>query len=185
MERTTFQLTNANIREIRDEDEYGGFRISIDAKLDNARIPMKIDIITGDKITHKEVVYKFDLLLEKRSIEVMAYNIETVIAEKMETLIVRSVTNTRMRDFYDIYILLKLQGQNINEELLKIALLETAQKRNSVNELSMGEQVIQEIFKDDIMQYYWGKYQKEYSYAEDIPWNEVRNAVEILWEMSR
>jgi len=172
------------ISEIRDEDEYNGFRISLDAKLDNARIPIKIDITTGDKITPKEVIYKFDLLLESRSIEILAYNIETVIAEKIETLVVRGVANTRMRDFYDLYILLKLQGQNINKEFLKIALVETAQKRNTEKELSTGKQVIQEIFEDEILQDYWKKYQKEYSYAEDISWEEIKNAVEILWEVS-
>ena len=173
------------INEIRDEDEYHGFQISLDAKMENARIPMKIDITTGDKITPKEVTYKFDLLLEERSIEVLAYNVETVIAEKLETLIVRSFTNTRMRDFYDLYILLKLQGQNINGELLGAALAETAKRRNSVKDLSVGEQVIKEIFQEEILQDYWRKYQKEYNYAEDISWEEVKNAVESLWSMSQ
>lgn len=179
----TMQITK--ISEIREDGEYNGFRVSIEARMDNARIPMKIDITTGDIITPREVVYKFDLLLEDRSIEILAYNIETIIAEKMETLIVRSVTNTRMRDFYDLYILLTLQGDNIDGELLKTALIETAKKRNSMDDLSHGYDVIEVIFKDGILLEFWRKYQKEYNYAEDISWEEVKKAVESLWNMAQ
>lgn len=179
----TMQITK--ISEIREDDEYNGFRVSIEARMDNARIPMKIDITTGDIITPREVVYKFDLLLENRSIEILAYNIETVIAEKMETLIVRNVTNTRMRDFYDLYILLTLQSNNIDGELFKKALIETAKKRNSMDNLSQGNDVIEVIFKDEIIQEFWRKYQKEYSYAEDISWEEVKKAVESLWNTAQ
>ncbi len=87
------------IEEIRVEDEYNGFRVSLEARLENARIPLKVDLTTGNEITPKEVVYTFDLLLEDRSIDVLAYNVETVIAEKLETIISRGIANTRMRDF--------------------------------------------------------------------------------------
>lgn len=96
------------IEDIRTEDEYNGFRVSLEARMENARIPLKVDITIGDKITPKEVIYTFKLLLEDRSIDILAYNIETVIAEKLETIISRGIANTRMRDFYDIYILLKV-----------------------------------------------------------------------------
>ncbi len=99
------------ISEIRLENEYNGYRISMDAMMDDARIPMKIDVTTGDKITPGERVYQYDLMLENRSIEILAYNVETVVAEKLETIIVRSTANTRMRDFYDVYVLHKLQGE--------------------------------------------------------------------------
>lgn len=107
-----------SIGEIRDKDEYNGFRVLLDATMENARIPIKVDITIGDEITPKEVVYTFDLLLENRSINILAYNIETVIAEELETIITRGTANTRMRDFYDIYILLKVQGRNIDKETL-------------------------------------------------------------------
>ena len=171
------------IEEIRDEDEYNGFRVSLEAKLDNARIPLKVDITTGDKITPKEVVYRFGLLLEDRSIDILAYNIETVIAEKLETLISRGITNTRMRDFYDLYILLKLQGHNINSMLLKEALMATSEKRGSAEVLGDGKEIIEEIFLDDILLGYWARYQKKYSYAGDISWLEVKEAVVSLWDM--
>ena len=94
--------------------------------MDESKIPLKVDITTGDKITPDAVKYSFKLLLEDRNIEVLAYNLETVLAEKVELIISRGVANTRMRDFYDIYILTKLQGENINSSLFKKALAATS-----------------------------------------------------------
>ena len=99
----TFEFTN--IKEIRQEDEYGGYRVSLNAKFDKLVVPMKLDITTGDVIVPKEVNYKFGLMFENRFIEILAYNMETVIADKFETIISRNIDTTRARDFYDIYIL--------------------------------------------------------------------------------
>ena len=170
------------IDEIRDEDEYSGFRVSLDAKLDNARIPVKVDITTADKITPKEVSYKFDLLLEDRSIEVLAYNIETVLAEKIETIISRSIANTRMRDFYDIYILLELQIENIDFKVLSKAIINTAEKRNTRNVISEGDLILDEIFSDENMLKSWANYQLKYSYAEGISWEEIKESVYMIWK---
>lgn len=112
------EMTLKRVDEIRDEDQYNGYRVSIEAVMDNARVPIKVDITTGEEITPKEVIYTFDLLLEDRSIDILAYNIETVIAEKFKTLLTRGITNTRMRDFYDIYILVKLQGHRVEHAVL-------------------------------------------------------------------
>lgn len=169
------------IDEIRDEDEYSGFRISLDAKLDNARIPVKVDITTADKITPKEVSYKFDLLLEDRSIDILAYNIETVLAEKIETIITRSTANTRRRDFYDVYILLKLQIENIDFKVLSKATSNTANKRNTVKILLEGDLILKEIFSDENMYNSWENYQAKYSYSEDISWNEIKESVYMIW----
>ncbi|MDF0725894.1 nucleotidyl transferase AbiEii/AbiGii toxin family protein [Cytobacillus sp. S13-E01] len=94
-------MTLIRVDEIRNEDQYNGYRVSIEAVMDNAKVPIKVDITTGDEITPKEVIYTFDLLLEGRSIDILAYNIETVIAEKYETSLTRGIINKRMRDFYD------------------------------------------------------------------------------------
>lgn len=171
-----------NIKEIRAEDEYSGFRVTMEALMDRARIPLKVDITTGDKITHKEVVYRFDLLLEDRSIEILAYNIETVIAEKFETIIARGIANTRMRDFYDIYILLKVQGHNIDRDTLAEAIVATAGKRGSRSILLEGELVLKEVFKSEILSREWSKYQKQYSYSADISWDEIKEAIFEIWE---
>lgn len=103
-----------NSTRIKGEDQYSGYRVLIDSVLDEARVPLKVDITTDNEITPKEIMYTFDLLLEDRSIDILAYNIGTIIAEKFETVLTRSITNTRMRDFYDIYILCKLQGNRVN-----------------------------------------------------------------------
>lgn len=168
---------------IRDEDEYSGFRLSLEAHLDNLKVPLKIDLTTGDQITPREVVYTFDLLLEDRSIDILAYNIETVIAEKIETIISRGTANTRMRDFYDAYILLKLQKDNITPHVLSKAVTATAEKRGSIDLLSEGSTIIDEIFSSDSLYKLWTRYQKQYSYAEDISWDEVKKSVFALWGM--
>lgn len=170
-----------NIEDIRAKDEYSGFRVSIDAMMENSRIPIKVDITTGDEITPKEIVYTFDLLLENRSIDILAYNIETVIAEKLETIISRSTANTRMRDFYDIYILLKVQGHNINNETLVEAITATSKHRGSIDVLSDGKQIFEEVFSSDVLFNHWTRYQKKYTYADDISWDEIREAVLSIW----
>ena len=175
-------MTIKKIDEIRDEDEYSGFRVSLDAKLDNARIPVKVDITTADKITPKEVIYKFDLLLEDRSIEILAYNIETVLAEKIETIISRSIANTRMRDFYDVNILLELQVENIDFKVLSEAIINTVEKRNTRNVLSEGDLILDEIFSDENMLKSWANYQLKYSYAEGISWGQIKKSVYMIWK---
>lgn len=170
-----------NIKEIRAEDEYAGYRVSMEAIMDSARIPLKVDITTGDEITYKEVVYKFDLLLEDRSIEILAYNIETVIAEKFETIIARGIANTRMRDFYDIYILLKVQGRNIDKDTLAKAIIATSEKRNSKSILLDGELVLKEVFQSDVLFRQWSRYQNQYNYSADISWEEIEEVIFQIW----
>ena len=106
------------ISEIMDEAEYPGIRISMETEFDGVITPLKTDISTGDAITPREVRYSFKLMLEDRSIEIWAYNLETVLAEKLETIITRTTTNTRMRDFYDNYILDQLHGNTLNRQPL-------------------------------------------------------------------
>jgi predicted nucleotidyltransferase component of viral defense system len=108
-----------SISEIREGDEYGGYRVAISANFPPMAVPLKLDITTGDKITPREIAYEFKMLLEDRSIRVLAYNLETVLAEKLETIISRSDQNTRPRDLYDVYVLQKLQSHNIEIELLR------------------------------------------------------------------
>lgn len=122
------------ISEIMDEAEYPGVRVSMETTFDGVRTPLKVDISTGDVITPREIQYSFKLMLEDRTIDVWAYNLETVLAEKLETVISRNITNTRMRDFYDIHILLKLYGNTLDSKILGEALLATA-KRTALRQL--------------------------------------------------
>lgn len=154
-----FQLKS--ISEIMDEAEYPGIRVSMSTTFDGVVTPLKIDISTGDAITPREVRYSFKLMLEDRSIDIWAYNLETVLAEKLETIITRTTTNTRMRDFYDIYILEQLHGTTLNPKILHDALLATAHKRGSEKYLNQAEEVFDEVENDSVMQKLWEAYRKK------------------------
>lgn len=156
-----FQLKS--ISEIMDEAEYPGIRVSMSTTFDGVVTPLKIDISTGDAITPREVRYSFKLMLEDRSIDIWAYNLETVLAEKLETIITRTTTNTRMRDFYDIYILEQLHGTTLNPKILHDALLATAHKRGSEKYLNQAEEVFDEVENDSVMQKLWEAYRKKFS----------------------
>lgn len=173
------------ISEIMDEAEYLGVRISMETEFDGVRTPLKIDISTGDVITPREIQYSFKLMLEERTIDVWAYNLETVLAEKLETVISRNITNTRMRDFYDIHILLKLYGNTLDANVLGKALQATAKKRGTEKYMSNAVEVFDEIQNDSNMLKLWISYQKKFSYAEDISWDTVMSAVKELYDVCR
>ena len=174
------RFTLEKIDEIRDEADYAGYRVSIESKLDTARIPLKVDITTGDKITPKEELHQYKLFLENRTIEIYSYNIETVLAEKLETIISRNVTNTRMRDFYDIFILLSVLIENIKASIFRDALKATANSRGTIKLLKKGNEVIQEVLTDDIIKSHWLRYQRKYEYAKGVRWEIVSEALEKL-----
>lgn len=155
-------FTFNRIGEIREGDEYGGYRVLLSAIYLPMEVPLKLDITTGDKITPKEVIYEFKLLLEDRSIQVLAYNLETVMAEKLETVISRGDQNTRPRDFYDIYILYKLQRNNIDHSALKAALLATAGKRNSTGIVEQYDKIVSIMQNSELMKKRWRDYQKDF-----------------------
>lgn len=189
MERAITEISNIDLEdnvkfrikkvsEIMDEAEYSGIRFSMDALLDGAVIPLKIDISTGDVITPREIAYSYKLMFEDRTIPIMTYPIETVLAEKLETVISRSITNTRMRDFYDIHILLK--SQNINADILALALERTAKKRGNFNLLENAESVLKIVKSDEDMKRLWNIYQKKFKYAGEYTWDEVIHSVREL-----
>ena len=189
MERTITEISNIDLEdnvkfrikkvsEIMDEAEYSGIRFSMDALLDGAVIPLKIDISTGDVITPREIAYSYKLMFEDRTISIMTYPIETVLAEKLETVISRSITNTRMRDFYDIHILLK--SQNIDADILALALERTAKKRGNFNLLENAESVLKVVKSDEDMKRLWDIYQKKFKYAGEYTWDEVIHSVREL-----
>ena len=173
------------ISEIMEEADYPGVRVSMETKFDGVITPLKIDISTGDVITPKEIQYSFKLMLEERSIEVWAYNLETVMAEKLETVISRNITNTRMRDFYDIYILLSLYGNMLDTNVLGEALQATARKRETEYHLKDAEEIFKEVQEDSGMEKLWKSYQKKFSYATDISWEMVMESVRELYHMSK
>ena len=173
------------ISEIMEEADYPGVRVSMETKFDGVITPLKIDISTGDIITPREIKYKFNLMLEDRTIEVWAYNLETVLAEKLETVISRNVTNTRMRDFYDIYILQKLYGEQLSKDVLRDALVATAKKRETLEQIETEDidEVFDEIQSSSVMENLWKAYQRNYSYSADIPWHTIMKSIRTLYEI--
>lgn len=173
------------ISEIMDEAEYPGIRVSMETEFDRVITPLKIDISTGDAITPREVRYSFKLMLEDRTIEIWAYNLETVLAEKLETVVSRATANTRMRDFYDLHILNQLHGQSISTTDLRAALTATAAKRGTEKYLVNAMDVCDEVEESSVMERLWAAYQKKFSYASDLPWHTVMDSIRSLYELAQ
>ena len=174
----TFEFRS--IKEIRQEDEYGGYRVALDSKFDKLVVPMKLDITTGDVITPKEINYKFDLMFEDRSIEILAYNLETVIADKFETIISRNIDTTRARDFYDIYILWTTQTKNFDKKVLGQAIIRKFEYRESMDKLNDIDEIMEVIKASDILKEHWENYQSKFSYAEDISYKDTIKVLEEI-----
>ena len=144
----------SSIENIREDDDYGGLRIRLQSYFDEMPVDLKVDVTTGDKITYKEINYKYNLLLEKRSIEIWTYNVETIIAEKYESIIKRGILNTRIRDFYDLYMLTHLDKKNVLNKLLIDAIRETSKHRETfdiINDKNTVEDVINSIQNNKLL----------------------------------
>lgn len=174
------QFEVINIENIREDDDYGGLRVHIGSTFDNMPTDLKIDVTTGDKITYKEINYKYNLLLETRAIDIWSYNIETIVAEKYESIIKRSILNTRIRDFYDIYMLIHLDKNNINNKILREAIKETSQHRNSfeiIDNKKVVEEVIDSIYTDKDLIKQWDVYKKSHEYAKEIEYLQLIESI--------
>lgn len=175
-----FQITR--ITEIMDEAEYPGIRVMMEATLDTMKTPLKLDISTGDVITPREISYQFKLMFEDRTISVWAYNVETILAEKLETIISRSYANTRMRDFYDLYILQHDVSTAFEPEHLREAFSATCSKRGTSVSRQEGMLILQEVRESEEMKAQWRRYQKKYAYAADLGWSAVMDSITELYE---
>lgn len=171
-----------NTYDIREVDDYPGIRVSLMANYPPLAVPLSVDVTTGDKITPREIEYSFKLLFDDRTIKIMAYNLETVLAEKLETVIVRGIANTRPRDFYDIYILHQLRGHECDKMVLKNALIETASKRKSIFVMSGYKTVLGKIVASEQLKGFWKKYQKDFDYAKDIDFLEICHLIEQIFD---
>lgn len=155
----------------------------MDAYVGKTVTPLKIDISTNDIITPRAIEYKYKLLLEEREINLWSYNLETILAEKMQTILARGLLNTRMRDFYDIHVLLMMYRESIDDAILVSTFEATCKKRGS-EQLSMeGEQIIQNIEDDLKILRLWESYQKKFTYAAEISYNEVIDSIKELFKL--
>ena len=169
---------------IREDDDYGGYRITFEAKYNNEMpVIMKIDITTGDKITYKEIKYSFTLMLEDRKIQIWSYNIETIIAEKFEAIVKRGVLSTRIRDYYDVYMLINTQSKIIDKKTLKDAITLTARHRGTSEIIKDWKKIVEKIANDSKMRQQWKRYQKDNFYAEEIEYNDLINAISKVGEI--
>lgn len=174
-----------DVSNIMDEMEYPGIRVTMNANVGKLITPLKIDISTGDVITPRAIEFNYDLLLEDRSISLWSYNLETILAEKLQTVLARGILNTRMRDFYDIRMLLDTYEDKVNKVVLKDAFAATCNKRGTDHLQEQAEEIIKIIEADEQLQVLWRAYQKKYSYAAEIDYASVINGVRKLMDWIR
>lgn len=178
----TFEVQKIEL--IREDDDYSGYRVTFKANyLSSMPVIMKIDITTGDKITYKEIEYSFNLMLEDRKIKIWSYNLETVIAEKFESIIKRGIFGTRIRDFYDVYMLLNTQKKNIDFDTLKKAIYATAEHRDTLNIITDWNKSLEQLENSDIMKKQWERYQKDNFYAKDIEYEDLIQSLKYIGEI--
>lgn len=173
------KLSYLGIEPIRDEDEYGGFRVTIQVEYETMKQSFHIDIATGDPITPKEIRYKYLPLLGDYYVDLYAYNMETILAEKIETMLNRLELNGRTRDFYDIYLIYKKEWQNINIDHFRKAIDKTFTKREYKGDPFEGLDIIR---NSEMLKERWNKYQRNFSYAEGIEFEDIMNCLEIMIE---
>lgn len=174
-----------DVSNIMDEMEYPGIRVTMNANVGRLITPLKIDISTGDVITPRAIEFNYDLLLEDRSISLWSYNLETILAEKLQTVLARGILNTRMRDFYDIRMLLDTYEDKVNKAVLKDAFAATCKKRGTDHLQEHAEEIIKIIEADEQLQVLWRAYQKKYSYAAEIDYASVISGVRKLMDWIR
>ena len=175
-----FSFSVDKLEPIRQDDEYGGFSLKLNATFDTLKEVIFIDITTGDKITPREITYSMTSIFTNESIKIWTYNLETVLAEKLETIISRGLASTRPRDRYDLFTLYKLRKEEINLEVLKNALENTAEKRKSKDTIYNWEEQVRGIEISDYQKELWIRYQRQFKYAKDISFD---NSVQVIREI--
>lgn len=168
------------IEPIREEDAYNNFRVHLRAKYGKIDSPMKIDVTTGDMITPAAIQYDFPLLFERKTVPIMAYTLETVLAEKYETILRRNIGTTRARDFYDLHTLYRSRKSEVRLEVLKAAVLHTAQKRDSADDIHDWKDILIDIREEPNLYLLWDNYVAENPYIGELAFHEVLDTVDEL-----
>ena len=172
-----------NIKDIREEELYSGFEVNLKVEFDGLKTNLMIDITTGDVITYKEVEFKYSTLFDNETINIMTYNYETIIAEKFESIISRNIDNTRMKDYYDLYMFVNLKWNDINKDTLRKAIINTSKARGSLDYIDNASKYIKLISDDSRLKSLWNSYQNNYEYAKDIEFEDAINALKIISEI--
>ena len=175
-DNVSFRITN--ISGIMEEHDYPGIRIMLEATLDNLRQAVKIDISTGDIITPGAIEYNYPLMFEDRTISLRSYNIETSLAEKLETIMARGAANTRMRDFYDIFLV--VQQDRYDAAVVKAALEATSKARNTDGQIASLARILHSLETDSTIQTQWENYKADSFYVSDISWSMIVESIKLL-----
>ena len=177
------KLEIENIKDIREEELYSGFNVNLKAEFDGLKTNLMIDITTGDVITYKEVEFKYTTLFDNEIINIMSYNYETILAEKYESIIGRNIDNTRMKDYYDLYMFVKLKWNDINKDTLRKAVINTAKNRDTLDYINNSNKYLELITNDTRLKSLWKSYQNNYEYAKDITFEDTINAIKQIIEI--
>ncbi len=177
------KLEIENIKDIREEELYSGFEVNLKAEFDGLKTNLMIDITTGDVITYKEVEFKYNTIFDNETINIMTYNYETIIAEKFESIISRNIDNTRMKDYYDLYMFVNLKWNDINKETLRKAIINTSKARETLDYIDNANKYIELISDDSRLKSLWNSYQNNYVYAKEISFKDTINAIKVINEV--
>lgn len=177
------KLEIENIKDIREEELYSGFNVNLKADFDGLKTNLMIDITTGDIITYKEVEFKYTTLFDNEIINIMSYNYETIIAEKYESIISRNIDNTRMKDYYDLYMFVKLKWDDINKDILIKAIINTSKNRETIDYIINSNKYLELITNDERLKLLWNNYQNNYEYAKDISFEDTITAIKKIIEI--
>ena len=168
---------------IKEDNEYGGYRFKLIAKLSNLRIPFGVDISTGDLITPRAIEYNYKTILENENINLYTYNYETIIAEKLETILKRNTANSRMKDYYDLYYFATYKWSDIDITTLKSAIHTTFKHRNSQEYLEKFNTIISNVLKDENLIARWEKYRKGHEHGKELEFNDTIKAIEKIYNI--
>ena len=177
------KLEIENIKDIREEELYSGFEVNLKTEFDGLKTNLMIDITTGDVITYEEVEFKYSTLFDNEIINIMTYNYETIIAEKFESIISRNIDNTRMKDYYDLYMFVNLKWNDINKDTLRKAIINTSKARETLDYIDNANKYIELISDDSRLKSLWNSYQNNYEYAKDIEFIDTINAIKGISEI--
>lgn len=177
------KLEIENIKDIREEELYSGFNVNLKAEFDGLKTNLMIDITTGDVITYKEVEFKYNTLFDNEIINIITYNYETILAEKFESIISRNIDNTRMKDYYDLYMFVNLKWDDINKDTLRKAIINTAKNRETLDYIDDASKYIELISDDSRLKSLWNSYKSNYDYAKNISFEDTINAIKVISEI--
>lgn len=170
------------IAEIREDADYNNFRVFFNARYGKINNPMKMDITTGDEMTPSAIEYSYKTMFEDDAIDIKAYNLPTILAEKYETIIRRNIGNTRARDFYDLYVLYNLNKDALDYDIFAEAVKRTSENRNSLEDMLDAESIIEDISKEDALKELWASYQNEYAFSQNISYGDIIECITEIME---